>query len=364
MSENKKLFLLDAMALIYRAYFAFSNNHRINSKGQNTSAIFGFTTTLLEVLKKERPTHIAIVFDTEAPTTRHEEFAEYKAGRQEIPEDLALAIPYVQKLCESFRIPVLSLDGYEADDLIGTLARKAEREGFDTYMMTPDKDYGQLVDEHTFIYKPSRGGAPPEIMGVKEVCARWQIERVDQVIEILGLMGDKVDNIPGIPGVGEVTAMKFIKEYGTIENLLANTAQLKGKMKEKVELGKEMAIQSKRLATIITDVPIDTDLEKLIARELDKESVKKLFEELEFRSLLNKVLGEGLTTGTALPKNAGTDIEKKPPAPGIQSSLFFTNATATKVSHSIVDEVVHTLTLSPEKFRDRNGEGVDNFINN
>ncbi len=354
-SENKKLFLLDAMALIYRAYFAFSNNHRINSKGQNTSAIFGFTTTLLEVLKKERPTHIAVVFDTAAPTTRHEEFSDYKAGRQEIPEDLALAIPYVQRLCETFRIPVLSMDGYEADDLIGTLARKAEREGFETYMMTPDKDYGQLVDEHTFIYKPPRGGAPPEIMGVKEVCERWQIERVDQVIEILGLMGDKVDNIPGIPGVGEVTAMKFIKEYGTIENLLRHIEDLKGKMKEKVEAGKEMAIQSKRLATIITDVPIDTDLNKLKTQELDKEAVKTLFEELEFRSLINKVLGDNATglipspspkgeRGAALSEKPAS--EKKESTAGTQSSLFFTNTPTTKITHSLEDEDAAADSLS------------------
>src|ERR1041385_4891854 len=188
MSEQKKLFLLDAMALIYRAYFAFSNNHRINSKGQNTSAIFGFTTTLLEVLKKEQPTHIAVVFDTAAPTARHEEFADYKAHRQEIPEDLASSIPYVMKVAGAFNIPVLAIDGYEADDIIGTLAKNAEKQGFDTYMMTPDKDFGQLVDEHTFIYKPARAGNSAEVMGVKEVCQRWEIERVDQVIDILGLM--------------------------------------------------------------------------------------------------------------------------------------------------------------------------------
>ena len=188
MAAPKKLFLLDAMALVYRAYFAFSNNHRINSKGQNTSAIFGFTNTLLEVLKKENPTHIAVVFDTAAPTSRHEEFTAYKANRQEIPEDLASSIPVVVQLCEAFNIPVLSKDGYEADDIIGTLARQAEASGFETYMMTPDKDYGQLVDEHTFIYKPPRGGGKPEVLGIKEICERWEIERVEQVKDILGLM--------------------------------------------------------------------------------------------------------------------------------------------------------------------------------
>src|SRR5688572_12829391 len=264
MPDDKKLFLLDAMALIYRAYFAFSQNHRINSKGQNTSAVFGFTTTLLEVLKKEQPTHIAVVFDTDAPTSRHEEFSDYKANRQEIPEDLAFAIPWVAKMCEAFNIAVLSSDGYEADDIIGTLAKRAEKEGFDTYMMTPDKDYGQLVDEHTFIYKPARAGNPAEIMGVKEICARWEIERVDQVIDILGLMGDAVDNIPGIRGVGEKTAIKFIKEFGSLENLLQNTDKLKGAMKEKVEAGKEDAIKSKRLATIIVDVPVNINLNDLV----------------------------------------------------------------------------------------------------
>ena len=289
MASGKKLFLLDAMALIYRAYFAFSNNHRINSKGQNTSAVFGFTNTLLDVLKKEQPSHIAVVFDTAAPTTRHEEFSDYKAGREEIPEDLASAIPVVVKLCEAFRIPVLAVDGYEADDVIGTLALRAEQEGFETYMMTPDKDYGQLVDEHTFIYKPARSGIGAEVMGVKEICAKWEIERVDQLKDILGLMGDKVDNIPGIPGVGEKTAIALIKQFGSMENLLENTDQLKGKLKEKVEANKDKATQSKWLATIITDVPLDVKLDDLKAQESDKEALSNLFAELEFRRLADQL---------------------------------------------------------------------------
>ena len=333
MPENKKLFLLDAMALIYRAYFAFSQNHRINSKGQNTSAIFGFTTTLLEVLKKEQPTHIAVVFDTEAPTSRHEEFSDYKANRQEIPEDLALAIPYVQKMCEAFNIAVLSSDGYEADDIIGTLAKVAEKEGFDTYMMTPDKDYGQLVDEHTFIYKPARGGNPPEVMGIKEVCARWEIERVDQVIDILGLMGDAVDNIPGIRGVGEKTAIKFIKEFGSVENLLKNTASLKGAMKEKVEAGKEDALKSKRLATIITDVPVKIKLKELATQEWNKDALRDLFNELEFRRLGEQI---GVTAATPKPQS---ELKKKLAPSGTQGSLFFTSDTEVLVSHSIETEV-------------------------
>lgn len=330
MASDKKLFLLDAMALIYRAYFAFSQNHRINSKGQNTSAIFGFTTTLLEVLKKEQPTHIAVVFDTDAPTSRHEEFADYKANRQEIPEDLAFAIPYVQKMCEAFNIAVLSSDGYEADDIIGTLAKKAEKEGFDTYMMTPDKDYGQLVDEHTFIYKPARAGNPPEVMGVKEVCARWEIQNVNQVIDILGLMGDAVDNIPGIRGVGEKTAIKFIKEFGSVENLLMNTDKLKGAMKEKVENGKEDALKSKRLATIITDVPVSINLNELAKKDWNKEALKELFAELEFRRLGDQI---GITEGATKPQS---ELKKKiTAAPGTQGNLFFTSDSDVLVSHSI-----------------------------
>ncbi len=317
MASDKKLFLLDAMALIYRAYFAFSNNHRINSKGQNTSAVFGFTNTLLEVLRKEKPTHIAVVFDTAAPTERHGEFTEYKANRQEIPEDLAASIPMVVKLCEAFRIPVLALDGYEADDIIGTLAMKAEKEGFDTYMMTPDKDFGQLVDEHTFIYKPARSGSGAEILGVKEICARWEIDNVNQVKDILGLMGDSVDNIPGIPGVGEKTAIALIKQFGSVENLLDNTSELKGKLKEKVEANKDKAVQSKWLATIITDVPLEMDPDDLKIQEPDQPALQELFAELEFRRLAEQM---GLGNGQDTPVKASPKPAKKSLAG--QSDLF------------------------------------------
>lgn len=322
MASEKKLFLLDAMALIYRAYFAFSNNHRINSKGQNTSAIFGFTNTLLEVLRKEKPTHIAVVFDTAAPTSRHEEFTDYKANRQEIPEDLASSIPFVVKLCEAFNIPVLAMDGYEADDVIGTLARKAEKQGFETYMMTPDKDYGQLVDEHTFIYKPARAGGPPEVLDSAAICKRWEIERVDQVIEILGLMGDAVDNIPGIPGVGEKTAIQLVKQFGTIENLLQNTDQLKGKLKEKVENNRDKAIQSKWLATIITDVPVKLSLEELKAAEPNREALRELFTELEFRRMAEQM---GLTGATPAesPAKAATPAPKKKAGGNTQQGNLF-----------------------------------------
>ncbi len=294
----KKLFLLDAFALIYRSYFAFSNNPRINSKGFNTSAIFGFCNTLLEILNKEKPTHIAVVFDTDAPTQRHQEFEAYKANREEMPEDLRSNIPFIIDIIKAFNIEVIGLPGFEADDLIGTLALKAELAGYTTYMMTPDKDYGQLVDENTFIYKPARLGNGVEILGPAEICKKWEITHVKQLIEILGLMGDKSDNIPGIPGVGEKTAIQFVKDYGSIENLLANTDKLKGKMKEKVEANKELAIQSKRLATIITDCPIPFDEEKLKLKEYNHDALLELFTELEFRNLAQKVLSKDIQVNT------------------------------------------------------------------
>jgi DNA polymerase I len=313
MSDNtpKKLFLLDAYALIYRAYFAFSNNHRINSKGLNTSAILGFTNTLLEVLKKEKPTHIAVVFDTAEPTVRHTEFEAYKANREEMPEDLALSIPYIMRIIEGFHIPVIGKPGYEADDVIGTLAKKAEQHGYTVYMMTPDKDYGQLVSENIFIYKPARLGNGVEIMGVPEVCKKWEIRNVAELIDILGLMGDKVDNIPGIPGVGEKTAIQLIKDFGSIENLIQNTDKLKGKLKEKVELNSAMAIQSKRLATIICDVPIEWDERALLMDEPNKEVLRELFMELEFRRLAEQVLGESITTSAPVVEKASQAKAKK-----------------------------------------------------
>ena len=326
----KKLFLLDGMALIYRAYFGFSNNHRINSKGLNTSAIYGFTNTLLEVLRKENPTHIAVVFDSPGPTSRHIEFPEYKAHREEMPEDLSKSIPYIFKLCECFNIPLLTNPGFEADDIIGTLARKAEVDGFETYMMTPDKDFGQLVDEHTFIYKPARAGGSAEVMGVEEVCKRWDIERVDQVRDILGLMGDASDNIPGIPGVGEKTAIVLVKQFGSVENLIVNTDQLKGKLKEKVENNKEMAVQSKRLATILLDVPVEKSLDELIKVEPNKEKLRELFNELEFRRLAEQL---------NLSSTPSASVEAGKPKPIVkqyaQTSLF----NAIENQEEIVQEV-------------------------
>ena len=288
----KKLFLLDAFALIYRAHFAFSKNPRYTAAGLNTSAVMGFTNTLLEVLKKEKPSHMAVVFDTSAPTERHVEFEAYKAHREAMPEDLATAIPYIIRLIEGFNIPVISSDGYEADDVIGTLAKKAEQEGFTVFCMTPDKDFAQLVSDNIFIYKPARMGNDVEIMGVKEVLAKWEIDRIDQVIDILGLWGDAVDNIPGIPGIGEKTAKLLIKQYGSMENIIANSHELKGKMRENVENFAQQGLLSKKLATIILDAPVALDPQTLLIEEPDRRVLEPLFAELEFRTLGRRVFGE------------------------------------------------------------------------
>ncbi len=257
--------------------------------------MFGFVNTLQDVLKKEKPTHIAVVFDTAAPTHRHEAFKEYKANRQEMPEDLSIAIPYVKRIIEAYNIPVIELDGFEADDIIGTLSCMAEKAGFETYMMTPDKDYGQLVTARVHIYKPARLGNGAEILGIKEVCERYGIERPSQVIDILGLMGDAVDNIPGVPGIGEKTATTLVQQFGSVENLLANIDKLKGKLKEKVELNKELAILSKSLATIHCEVPVLFEEDKLILEAPNKEALKEVFTELEFRRLAQQILGEDIT---------------------------------------------------------------------
>lgn len=288
--NDKKLFLLDAYALVYRAYYAFIRSPRINSKGLNTSAIFGFVNTLEDVLKKENPSHIAVVFDPSGPTFRHELFEQYKAQREETPEDIRKAIPYIKKIIEGYNIPVIEVPKYEADDVIGTLAIKGDDAGYTVFMMTPDKDYGQLVSENRLIYKPKHNSSEFQIMGIEEVKAKFQIENVSQVIDILGLMGDKSDNIPGCPGVGEKTAEKLIHEFGSIENLLENTDKLKGALKEKVEENKELIKFSKFLATIKTDVPIEFHENEFERKELNEEKISQIFEELEFRTLINRVL--------------------------------------------------------------------------
>ncbi|MCC6721916.1 MAG: DNA polymerase I [Bacteroidia bacterium] len=296
---EKKLFLLDGMALIYRAYFAFNQNPRITSNGFNTSAAFGFTNTLLDVLKKEKPTHLGISFDTAAPTERHIEFIEYKAHRQAMPEDLKSNIPYIFKIIEAFNIPMFNIDGFEADDVIGTLAKKAKSKGFVTYMVTPDKDFGQLVDENIFIYKPPRMGNSFEILGVKEILKKWEIDKVEKVIEILGLWGDSSDNIPGVPGVGEVTAKKLVQQFGSIENLIENSSMLKGKLQENIEKFASQALLSKKLATININVPIEFDEKVLEISEPDIGKIKKVFSELEFKTLTNRVLGTNIVSSQA-----------------------------------------------------------------
>jgi DNA polymerase-1 len=305
----KKLFLLDGMALIYRAHFALSKTPRFTSGGLNTSAVMGFTNTLLEVLKKENPTHMAVVFDTEAPTERHVDFADYKAHREAMPEDLSKAIPYIFKLILGFNIPVITSDGYEADDIIGTLAKKAEAKGYTVYCMTPDKDFAQLVSDKIFIYKPARMGNEMEILGVKEVLAKWEIERVEQVIDILGLWGDAVDNIPGIPGIGEKTAKTLIKQYGSVEEIINHSDELKGKLQENVRQYAEQGLLSKKLATINLNTPVELDEAGLEMCAPSKDLLEPLFAELEFRTLGRRVFGDDFSI---------TEIK----AVGIQTDLF------------------------------------------
>jgi DNA polymerase-1 len=285
----KRLFLLDGMALIYRAHFAFIQNPIRNSKGTNTSALYGFINTLLSILEKENPTHIGVAFDTSAPTPRHILFPAYKAQRDEMPEELAAAIPHVKALCRAFGIPVLEVDGFEADDIIGTLVKRAELDEFESFMVTPDKDFAQLISESTCMWKPGRKGSDHEIIDLPTMLKNWEIERPAQVIDILGLWGDAADNIPGIPGVGEKTAKKLIAEFGSIENLIANSAKLKGKQKENVETHADQALLSKELATIILDVPVDVTWDELVISQRDEEALKTLFNEFEFRTLTKRL---------------------------------------------------------------------------
>jgi DNA polymerase-1 len=309
---SQKVFLLDAYALVFRAYYALIRNPRITSKGKNTNAQFGFINTLLDLLNNQKPSHMAVAFDTHAPTERHTEFADYKANRQEAPEDLTASIPDIKRIIRGFNIPIVELDGYEADDVIGTLSKQAAKEGFDVYMVTPDKDYGQLVDDKVKIYKPGYQGGDAEILGVKEVCEKWNIKEVHQVIDILGLMGDAVDNIPGIAGVGEKTAAKLLNEYGTLENVLNNADKIKGALGEKVRNGKNAAILSKKLATIITDVPVAFHAEDFRVKEMNRELLREVFMELEFKTVAKRVLGEEISITGA-----------KPTAPeGVQTDLF------------------------------------------
>lgn len=343
MAELKKLFLLDGMALVYRAHFAFSKTPRFTSTGLNTSAVLGFTNTLLEVINKEKPSHLAVVFDTSAPTERHTDFALYKAHRQEMPEDLAIALPIIKKVIEGFRIPVITRDGFEADDIIGTMAKEAEKKGFMVYCMTPDKDFGQLVSDQIKIYKPAYMGKGAEILGVKEILEKWDIERIDQVIDILGLWGDAVDNIPGIPGIGEKTAKSLIKMFGTVENVIDSAGQLKGKQKENIENFAEQGLLSKKLATILLNVPVELDEEALLLKAPDEDILRPLLAELEFKTLGRRIFGEGtIATGGGKTMPA---MPLKNQVPPVQRDLF--SQTEYEVSfhpesepHSIPDPLI------------------------
>jgi len=349
----KKLFLLDGMALIYRAHFALSKNPRFTSTGVNTSAVMGFTNTLLEVLKKEKPSHIAVVFDTDAPTERHTDFEAYKAHREAMPEDLSKALPYIFRLIEGFNIPVITKDGFEADDIIGTLAKEGERQGFQVYCMTPDKDFAQLVSENIFIYKPARMGNEMEILGVPQVLAKWEIERVEQVIDILGLWGDAVDNIPGIPGIGEKTAKLLIKQYGSVENIIANSHELKGKQKENVENFAAQGLVSKKLATIILNVPVPFEEDKLILEEPSRELLEPLFAELEFRTIGKRVFGDEFSVNDAKGTNQqdlfGNSVEVQRKDFSDQPSLFDTPIDAKNISNTPHE---YFLVDTPEKRAD------------
>jgi DNA polymerase-1 len=309
---NKKLFLLDAMALIFRAYYALIRSPRISSKGKNTNAQFGFTNTLVELINNQKPSHMAVCFDTEALTDRHIDFTDYKANRQEAPEDLIIAIPDIKKIVRGFNIPIMELDGYEADDVIGTLSKQAAAAGYEVFMVTPDKDYGQLVSDQVKIYKPGYQGGDVEIIGPSEVLEKWNIKSISQVIDILGLMGDAVDNIPGIPGIGEKTAAKLLAEYESLENVLANAEKIKGAVGEKVKAGKDLAILSKKLATIITDVPVQFHEEDFRLKDLNRDALREIFADLEFRTVAKRILGE------ELPGSNG----QKPVPEGVQQDLF------------------------------------------
>lgn len=324
--QDKRLFLLDAYALIFRGYYAFIKNPRINSKGLNTSAIMGFMNSLLEVIKKEKPTHLAVVFDVGSQNTlRHDYFPDYKATRDETPEGIKVAVPYIQEILRAMKIPVLYAEGYEADDVIGTLAQKAEKEGFTTFMMTPDKDFAQLVTEHIKMYKPSSRGGGIQIWGVKEVQENFGVKDPKQIIDYLGMMGDSADNIPGIPGIGPKTAQKFIEKYDSMEGLYENLQDLKGKQKANVEENKEQAFLSKKLATILTDAPVDFDEESLIVEKPDFEKIKEIFADLEFKRLTENLLrAYGQESPTTIIVSAPTLFDQLEEEPSEENSAFKT----------------------------------------
>ena len=336
MESEKKLFLLDAYALIFRAYYALINSPRVTSKGLNTSAAFGFLNTLLEVLKKENPTHIAVCFDPAGPTFRHTAYDKYKAERETTPEDIKNAVPYIKEILHGFRIPVIEVEGYEADDVIGTLAHKAKAAGFTTFMMTPDKDFGQLVDDGVFIFRPGWRGSEFEVRGVKEICEKYEIDSPKQVIDILALMGDKVDNIPGCPGVGDKTAIKLVKQFHSVENLLENTAELKGAMRKKVEENAEQIKFSKFLATIVTDAPVEFNEADLERKEIDRERLMAVLDTLEFRTLANRIFGSAASQPQVAPE---------PSVAQSQPSLF---DVVTDINEPTVSQLMHFYSIAAD----------------
>jgi len=345
----EKLFLLDGMALIYRAFFAMQRTPRYNSKGLNTSAIMGFANTLYELLKNEKPSHIGVAFDTQAPTARHTDFVQYKANRQAMPEDLAASIPYIKELIRAFNIPTLYVEGYEADDVIGTLAKEAEQAGYQVYMVTPDKDFGQLVSENIFMYKPAKAGEKPVIMGVPEVCEKFGITNPLQVIDFLGLMGDASDNIPGIPGVGEVTARKLIAEYGSVEGVLENAKYIKNEtLRNKVENGRESAIISKQLATIILDVPIEFNETHLHLDPPDVDRLKTLLDELEFRTFAQRVFTDLLLNPGGIQTASATKAPSSKPAASTSQGDLFSIA---DVPFEAIESSLRTIENTPHEYR-------------
>jgi len=338
---TKKLFLLDAMALIFRAYYALNKNPRINSKGQNTSAILGFTNTLYEIIKKEKPTHIGVAFDSMEPTFRHEEFEAYKGTRSDTPEDIITSIPYIKKVIEAFGIPILVMPGFEADDIIGTLAKQAESEEFEVFMMTSDKDFGQLVSENIHVYRPARMGNGAEIIGVKEVCEKYQIQNPTQLIDILGLWGDAVDNIPGIPGVGEVTAKKLIAQFGSIENMILRANEIENeKLRNKVKEHSEQALLSKRLATIFLQVPIEFNASELAYSGPISDKISEIFNELEFRNLAQRIFTDFSlkTTPTIQPKQSNISSN----VPDLFSDLSEEEQYVDTSSHQLLKNIYNT----------------------
>lgn len=353
MSQQKRLFLLDAYALIFRGYYAFIKNPRINSKGMDTSAIMGFMNSLMDVIKREKPDHLAVAFDNGGSDLRNEIYPEYKAHRDATPEAIKIAVPYIQDLLRAMHIPIIEVKGYEADDLIGTIAKQAEKENYQVFMVTPDKDFAQLVSENIFMYKPARMGNGIEIWGIPEVLAKFEIERPEQVIDFLGMMGDAADNIPGLPGVGEVTAKKFLKEYGTMENLLANTDQLKGKMKENIEANKEKGLLSKTLATILLDCPVvfnETDYELSTP---DVEKTDALFNELEFRRMAEQFDAIFKKTDNTTPKNTAEEAKlyKKPQPKNEEQFDLFGSAIADESSDQIHHQYYNTLENTPHSYQ-------------